>query len=92
MLGYQTKKKRREHWRWEDFFQGRGETMMKFHFIYSKLREKYFYIKTLIGKYQILKSRMPLPPLPTPISARWFLLRIMNLCSHQAVGFSATKM
>jgi len=46
--------------RQKDF--SRGETVVKFHFTYSKLREKLFLAKTLIGKYQIQGPRPPLPP------------------------------
>jgi len=45
--------------------------MVKFHFTASKLRKKYTFTKTFIGKYQISKcicgSRCPLHPLPTPM-------------------------
>jgi len=46
-------------------------TVLKFNFINSQIREKDIFTKTLIGKYQISKSRGPrplLPSLPTPMS------------------------
>jgi len=53
-------------WRPKSFFQG-GAIMVEFHFTNSKLREKHFSIKRLIGKYRISKSRRAhCPPFRRP--------------------------
>jgi len=41
---------------WPNAFSKGGPTMVKFHYNNSKLRDKQFSTKKLIGKYQMLKS------------------------------------
>jgi len=82
-LGNSIEIGRPTHGRQKDFFQrsgnigflqvvirsifSGGSTVVKFHFTNLKQRQKHFSIKTLLGKYQISKSRglVPLYPLPT---------------------------
>jgi len=46
-------------------------TAVKFHFTNSKLKETYFSTETLLGKYQISKSKGACPPAP-PSDAHGF--------------------
>jgi len=50
-------------------FSNAGEAVVKFHFTNSKLSEKYFSTKTLIGKYQISNSKGSKGPLAPPSDA-----------------------